>query len=155
MRPLHREAAFEQPYGIAPFAQPSGIDLNTEGFPFYCGRIRLKGSFELAKKPAGGLFLQLVNASMASASIKVNGVECGVLRWKPFVVEITKAARVGSNEAIIEMATTLVNCLRAEPNGRDQGQPVGRPARVPGYEQVHEPAISSLILGWRARRCLS
>ena len=98
-------------YGIAPFAQPSGVDMNAEGFPFYCGRIRLKGSFDLTGKPAGSLFLQLVDAAMASASVSINGIDCGALRWKPHVVEITKAARPGTNEVTIEMATTLVNCF--------------------------------------------
>jgi hypothetical protein len=48
---------------------------------------------------------------MASALVKVNGQECGALRWQPFVVDISDAANIGKNKIEIEMATTLVNAF--------------------------------------------
>jgi hypothetical protein len=98
-------------YGIAGYRQPSGKDLTYEGFPFYCGRTILKGAFDLPENPDGTVFLQLNGARIASAQIRVNGVQCGSLRWPPFVIDVSAAVRTGANSVEIEMATTLVNAF--------------------------------------------
>lgn len=97
-------------YGIAPYRKPEGKDLNREGYAFYCGRMKYRADFNFA--PSGKkTFLQLNGASMASARVKVNGADCGTLRWKPFVLDITSIVRSGKNEIEIDMATTLVNAF--------------------------------------------
>ncbi|MHB9035258.1 MAG: glycosyl hydrolase family 2 protein [Armatimonadota bacterium] len=99
----------EGQYVIAEFNEPSGCNLTDEGFPFYSGRALLSATFDLPQKPVGRLYLKLNRANVASAVVRVNGKDCGTLRWKPFAVDITDAAREGENTLEIVMATTLVN----------------------------------------------
>lgn len=98
-------------FGLAPFEKPRSKNLTPEGFPFYCGRAILKTSFQLAQKPRGKIYLGLNGVEMACARIKVNGRECGTLRWPPFILEITDFAKEGKNTLEIEAATTLVNAF--------------------------------------------
>lgn len=98
-------------YVISEYKQPTGADLISEGFPFYGGRVTLTGSFDLNSATNGSQFIQLNGAYMAVANVKINGVDCGSLRWKPFILDITKAAIPGTNTIEIEMATTLVNAF--------------------------------------------
>ena len=97
-------------YVISEFKKPLGKNLNDEGFPFYAGRVLLKSEFDLPRRD-GKVFVQLNGADMACAKIKVNGQECGILRWKPFVADITNAVMEGTNKLEVEMVTTLVNAF--------------------------------------------
>lgn len=98
-------------YVITKFKEPVGQNLTDEGFPFYCGRALLSSEFELSEKPSGRLYLKLNRANLASAVVKVNGKECGTLRWKPFALDITDAVKPGKNTLELDIATTLVNCF--------------------------------------------
>lgn len=98
-------------YVITPFSKPMGKNLTNEGLPFYGGRALLSARFDLAEKPSGRLYLKLNRAQVASAVVRVNGVKCGTLRWKPFAVEVTGAVKQGSNLLEIDVATTLVNAF--------------------------------------------
>ena len=101
----------EDRYVISPYRIRFVKNLTTDGFPFYCGRIRCKSGFDLPIKPSGRLMLGLNGASMASATVRINGTDCGTLRWKPYVLDITGAVRQGHNTVEIEMSTTLVNAF--------------------------------------------
>lgn len=104
------EELSESEYAIAPFQTPAGKNLTREGFPFYSGRVSLKATFvSAADAPAN--VLRLNDAEMASAVVRVNGKDCDVLRWKPFMVDISSSVKPGENAIEIEMATTLVNCF--------------------------------------------
>lgn len=98
-------------YMITDLKEPAGKNLTTEGFPFYCGRTQLSTAFDLQDKPAGKVYLKLSGAQLASAVVRINGTDCGTLRWKPFMVDITDAVKQGENKLEIEMATTLVNAF--------------------------------------------
>jgi hypothetical protein len=103
------EELSESEYAIKAFETPAGKNLTAEGFPFYAGKIALRAGFtaESGKKT----FIRLNDAEMASARVKVNGEDCGILTWKPFIVDISSAVKPGENRIEIEMATTLVNCF--------------------------------------------
>jgi len=96
-------------YGITSFREPAGRNITYEGFPFYCGRVLYKASFELHDDYAGKAYLQLHNANMACAEVRVNGQPCGTIRWKPATVDISGAAKPGLNTMEVEAVTTLVN----------------------------------------------
>lgn len=109
-------------YVAAAFKAPSGKNLTGEGFPFYCGRVCLKTNFNFnpphlnplpvgERYGEGKVFLQLNGLKAACARVRINGKDCGTLRWEPFVVDISKAARSGKNYLEIELATTLVNAF--------------------------------------------
>ena len=98
-------------YGITSYHRPSVKNLTNDGFPFYCGRIKVRAEFDLPFKPIGRLMLGLNGASMASASVRINGEVCGNMRWKPHVLDITKAVMQGHNAIEIDMSTTLVNAF--------------------------------------------
>lgn len=96
---------------IAPFKQPSGRNLTEEGFPFYSGRIRLQATFAMEKEAQERVFLQMNDVSAACVRVRVNGQECGTLRWEPFLLDISTAVKSGENTLEIEAATTLVNAF--------------------------------------------
>jgi hypothetical protein len=109
--------------------------------PFYCGRVVLRASFHLKKKSNANIYLALNGAEMASASIKVNGKMCGTLRWPPYVLDISKAAKAGENQIELNMATTLVNAFG--PNRRagiKQERAVGPHSfiRMDRYQEKYE-----------------
>ena len=45
------------------------------------------------------------------ASIKINGIKCGTLWTKPYIVEVSKALRPGENNIEIEVSNTWMNRL--------------------------------------------
>ncbi|MFA5393714.1 MAG: glycosyl hydrolase [Candidatus Ratteibacteria bacterium] len=107
-------------YAVAPFAVPSGRNLTGEGFPFYCGRVKLTAGFNIKLpgrvfsrrgKGKGKVFLRLNGVEAACALVRINGKDCGVLRWEPFLVDISGAVKSGRNVIEIEIATTLVNAF--------------------------------------------
>lgn len=97
-------------FTMVPFEKPPGKNLTKEGFPFYCGRIALRATFDLPR-PGGKTFLKLNGAAMACAVIRVNGETCGVLRWAPFALDISKFVRSGENILEVEASPTLVNAF--------------------------------------------
>ncbi|MFA7373189.1 MAG: glycoside hydrolase [bacterium] len=98
-------------YVIIPFKQPFGRNLTEEGFPFYSGRMRLQTTFTMEKEAQKRVFLQLDDVSAACVRVRVNGQECGTLRWEPFILDISAAVKLGDNTLEIEAVTTLVNAL--------------------------------------------
>ena len=94
----------------APVDAVDGTDLTREGFPFLVGRPVLEQAFEL---PAdhGRVTLELERLDAVVARVRLNGVDCGRLAWKPYRVDLTAAARPGSNELELELATSLHNLL--------------------------------------------
>lgn len=101
----------EGKFGLMAFRKPSGKNLTAEGFPFYCGRARFQASFDIRRRPEGRVYLGLSGAKVACARIKLNGIECGTLRWPPFVIEVTGLVRQAENFLEVEATTTLVNAF--------------------------------------------
>lgn len=98
-------------YIMAPFKKPAGKNLTKEGFPFYCGQVAFKAPFVLPPNLKGRILLKLNGVSVAYARIKVNGRECGTLRWPPFTRDISDYVKPEENSLEIEAAPTLVNAF--------------------------------------------
>jgi hypothetical protein len=96
---------------ISHWTRPTGRNLTREGFPFYSGRIRLSSRFGLPDEGHGRVMLALNNAFAASVTVRLNGTECGTLRWPPYMIDVTDAASTGENRLEVEIATTLVNAF--------------------------------------------
>ena len=67
--------------------------------------------FELAERASGRTYLKLNEASMANARVKLNGTDIGILRWKPYILDISDVVKQGMNKLEIETSTTLVNAF--------------------------------------------
>ncbi|MCX5642481.1 MAG: glycosyl hydrolase [Candidatus Omnitrophica bacterium] len=110
-------------YVITAFKSPSGKDLTREGFPFYCGRIRFEADFNfnnfarLNSFPDGKrqgerrTILELNGVKAACAVVRLNGKNCGLLRWSPYILDISGKIKPGVNRLEIELSSTLVNAF--------------------------------------------
>lgn len=98
-------------YVIHPYESPAGTNLTREGYPFYCGRAAYRSVFNYSEEPAGRVYLQLTDADISCADVRINGVNCGVVRWSPYVVDITDAVKTGRNELVVDASLTLVNAF--------------------------------------------
>jgi hypothetical protein len=99
------QAAFEVG---PPVDTVEGSDITREGFPFLVGRPVLEQTVEL---PAalGRVTLEIDRLDAVVARVRLNGVDCGTLAWKPYPVDLTEAARPGANVLELELATSLHN----------------------------------------------
>jgi glycosyl hydrolase family 106( putative alpha-L-rhamnosidase) len=87
----------------------AGSNLTAEGYPFYVGRPVLSQRFVLPEG-VGQVFLELDRLDAIGARVRLNGMHCGFLAWRPYRVDLTAAARAGdANELEIELATSLHN----------------------------------------------
>ncbi len=96
---------------LSEFTNTAGYNITSEGFPFYCGKIKFSASFRLAGKPDKKVHIRLNGASMASAQIMINGKPCGSIYTDPMMLEVTNAVKSGENNIEVIMSTTLVNAF--------------------------------------------
>lgn len=90
----------------------TGHNITLEGYPFYAGKVKLTGSFEIdAVKPDSAVFLNFINANRSSLIIKINGEDVATSLWLPNIFDISKFVKDGVNSFEIIFATTLVNCF--------------------------------------------
>ncbi len=113
-----------------------------ENVRYYSGRATYAGSFvwkdaSVAKR----MFLRLGNVSNV-ATVRVNGVECGVAWTAPYEVDVTGALTQGNNKLEVDVTNTWANALR----GADQGK-----APFPGIwtnAKYRLPGNTLLPAGW-------
>ena len=100
-----------------------------QGYPFFSGRIRCFQRVFLDEEAlAGGDRVWLEFANLASTLVKVgvNGVDPGVVAWRPYRAEITPYLKAGENRVHLE----VVNFAPEHP-GAAPRHPAHR-ARRPG-----------------------
>jgi len=100
----------------------AGGDLVVGGYPFYAGRVTLRGTVSVdspAEVRRAVFCLERVDACLAS--VRVNGSEAGVAAWAPWEVDVTGLLRPGENEIEIGLTNTLRNLLG--PHHRPAGEP--------------------------------
>ena len=85
-----------------------GSDIAREGFPFLVGRPVLEQTVALPTA-LGQVTLELDRLDAVVARIRLNSIDCGSLAWKPYRVDLTKAARPGPNVLELELSTSLHN----------------------------------------------
>ncbi len=78
-------------------------DWRSQGYPEFCGVGRYRTTIQ---GPTASTRLGL-NTGEYPARVVVNGQECGRRPWGPFEFDLRGAARAGSNEIVVEVASTL------------------------------------------------
>ena len=86
-----------------------------DGIRHYSGAAVYRKKFDLASLPAAGTRLLLnLGEVHEAASVRLNGVDLGVLWTRPARVDITRAARVAANELEITVVNLWPNRLIAD-----------------------------------------
>ena len=86
-------------------------DLCGKGYPFYAGSIDLVKVIELTPKEGKRIFLELEDLRAALAVVYVNGLEAGIIAFRPYRIDITDLLKSGVNEIRIRLVGTLRNTL--------------------------------------------
>lgn len=85
---------------------------DNKGIKYYSGTAVYINSFNWTKKSAKSARFWLdVGTVNNIASVKINGIVCGVAWTAPYRVDITKALRAGTNHITIEVSNTWANRL--------------------------------------------
>ena len=69
------------------------------GLPFYSGPVRYWQRFNLADQPGKSVRLRCDGIAANVAAVRINGVDCGAVRWAPNEVEVTAALKRGKTSA--------------------------------------------------------
>ncbi len=94
-------------YVIAAPCRIKGHNITLEGYPFYAGKVSVKGSFEGDCKAK--TILKLIDANKSSVKVYINGAMAGENLWLPDAFDISPWVKDGKNTFEIVFATTLVN----------------------------------------------
>lgn len=86
---------------------------------FYSGEIMYSTEFTFSGLGTGQRYWLDLGKLTATARVKLNGTDCGIVWTAPRRVEITQALRNGVNKLNIEVANTWANAIR----GNDLGKP--------------------------------
>jgi hypothetical protein len=88
---------------VAPAKTISRDDWRSQGYPAFCGVGRYRTTVQWTAVPARlGL-----DTGGYPARVLVNGKECGRRAWSPFEFDLRGVARAGSNELVVEVASTI------------------------------------------------
>jgi hypothetical protein len=97
---------------IEPPAQPNPFNLEID-YPFYSGTVTYTCEFELDREwPA--LILNLHDVRDA-ATVRVNGEAAGTRLWEPYVLDISRFAKLGRNTLEIEVRNNMTNLILGNP----------------------------------------
>ena len=88
-----------------------------EKIKYYSGHAHYKGTFSW-KKNEGNVSLRLGKVAHV-ATVRINGVDCGVAWTSPFEVDVTSALKEGKNTIEVSVVNTWANAFR----GADMGIP--------------------------------
>lgn len=78
-------------------------DWRTQGYPALCGIGRYRTTVDWPVPPSH----LTVDSGGYPTRVLVNGRECGRRAWEPYLFDLRDAARAGSNELVVEIASTL------------------------------------------------
>ncbi len=107
-RPLDKNAC--RYIGDFSLAQP--IDalniskITMQGFPFFCGKLRLSKKFNLSDTQ---YCLKFTPYGINAVTITVNGKKISPVIWEPYEVNLSEHLLKGDNEIEIEISTTMRN----------------------------------------------
>ena len=91
--------------------------MKDEKIKYYSGHARYKSTFSW-KKIEGNVSLRLGKVAHV-ATVRINGVDCGVAWTSPFEVDVTSALKEGENTIEVSVVNTWANAFR----GADMGIP--------------------------------
>lgn len=83
-----------------------------QGYPFYAGGMVYHNQFHLDFNPAarGAVALRLLRPAGILFHVRLNGAPVGALRWRPWLLDLTRQARAGINNLEIEVVSSVQNC---------------------------------------------
>ena len=85
-------------------------ESSEEGIKYYSGHAKYENSFSFDPVSGATYFLQLNDVQdVGIASVRINGVDKGILWTKPFRVDITDQLHSGDNELIITVVNSWYN----------------------------------------------
>lgn len=84
-------------------------NITESGCPFYAGSADI--SFEFETEGDLPKYLQLEGVDASCVRLYVNGTDCGIGCWEPFVYDISKAVKRGKNTVTARLSTTLFNMM--------------------------------------------
>lgn len=87
----------------------------TQGFKNYSGTGVYETEFTLSKTIKGKRLFLKIGRFKDTVQVFVNGKECGVRLWSPYLIEITKAASSGRNHIRLRVQNTLSNTFQERP----------------------------------------
>lgn len=86
---------------------------------YYSGTATYTASFKAPSYKKGNRVMLDLSGLHDVATVKVNGVDCGIVWAAPYSVDITDALRKGVNELTVDVTNTWANALL----GADEGTP--------------------------------
>ena len=114
-----------------------------ESIRYYSGTAIYKTTFDIKKKPAGKLFVDLGQVT-AMAKIKINGKYVGGVWTAPYRIEVSDVIRDGINELEVEVVNTWMNRLIGDLRLPEAERPTW--AHHNSWN-VHSPLQTSGLLG--------
>lgn len=91
--------AINSPHKICP------KNITESGAPFYAGNVKIKFEFE----NRGAKYLRIDGAEASYIRLSINGKDCGIAYWNPFIFDISSYTTEGKNKGEITLCTTLFN----------------------------------------------
>ena len=111
---------------------------------YYSGHATYKTTFRLGRKPKNGTVMLNLGTVANTATVYVNGQECGTAWTAPYAVDITKAVKRGNNTLEITVVNTWANALQ----GNDQGTPPFKGIWTNGkYRRASKELLPAGLLG--------
>lgn len=80
--------------------------ITTQGFPFFCGKLRLSKKFNLSDTQ---YCVKFTPYGISAVTITVNGKKLSPVIWEPYEVNLSEHLLKGDNEIEIEITTTMRN----------------------------------------------
>ena len=110
---------------------------------YYSGTVTYKTSFKWDKKPKGRIFLSVGKVADV-ATVRMNGISCGIVWTAPYEVDVTDALKRGVNILQIEVTNTWANAIK----GADSGKaPFGGIWTNAKYRMKEDALIPAGLLG--------
>jgi len=85
------------------------------GLPHYSGTVTYKAVVPLPDLRPRRAELRFGRVAEV-ARVAVNGEDCGVIAWPPWVCDVSKAVQAGKNEVVVEVANTSMNFIEGQPS---------------------------------------
>ena len=86
-------------------------DIAPQGFPFFCGSMTLKKTFNISSDEISGKSIEFSRLPSVVTKIKVNGKEVPPMYWAPYTINLDGLLKEGENKIEIELITSFQNML--------------------------------------------
>ncbi len=95
-------------FAIAEPYEPCYKNIVESGCNFYAGSVDIECEF-VADEKNMPTYLRLDGVEASCVRVSVNGADCGVCYWEPFVYDISEVVIPGENKFTVRLYTTLFN----------------------------------------------